>query len=404
MIKSTTSTLKFSNFNKVNTLHQVIDEYRVVVSTFIDMLWDVEDIPSKLEHEHTSQIQSWLSARMIQAAGKQASGIVRGTKTKQKRRLFMINKFIDEGKFRKAKKLQKIYDTTKVTKPEINHVCPELDSRFVNINLEENTTSFDGWIHFSSIGNKISLNIPFNKSKHFNKMLERGKIKSGVRLSKKQITFMFDIEDSEPKEQGEILGIDIGQNNTLACSNGFISTKNNHNHDLNSITQKLCKCTKDSKGFKRASEHRKNYINWTINQLNLQNVKHVKLENIKNLRKGRKTNRRLSHWTYTDIFDKVESKCLELGVQVTRISPTYTSKRCSECGWTRRSNRKGGLFKCGHCGYTTDADLNASKNIRANLKPIHYKKRQSLNIRTGFFWLEIGEEPVVPLVNKTLYS
>jgi hypothetical protein len=185
MIKSTTSTLKFSNFNKVNTLHQVIDEYRVVVSTFIDMLWDVEDIPSKLEHEHTSQIQSWLSARMIQAAGKQASGIVRGTKTKQKRRLFMINKFIEEGKFRKAKKLQKIYDTTKVTKPEINHVCPELDSRFVNINLEENTTSFDGWIHFSSIGNKISLNIPFNKSNHFNKMLNKGKLKSGVRLSKK---------------------------------------------------------------------------------------------------------------------------------------------------------------------------------------------------------------------------
>lgn len=400
MIKSTTSSIKFSNKNKLQTIHQFIDEYREVVSTFIDLLWDEEKIPSLLPKETTSQVSTWLSVRMVQCAGKQASGIVRGTQVKQKRRLFVINKLKEQKLYKKARKLQKIYDECSITKPNIDQVCPELDSRFVDIDLN-NDTSFDGWVHFGSIGNKIKLDIPFKKSKHFNKMLSKGEIKSGLRISKNQMTFMFDIEDAEKREVGDTIGIDIGQTTTISCSNGHLSGKNNHGHDLKSITDKLCRKKKGSKGFRRAEQHRKNYINWSINQLNLNNVKEVKLEQIKNMRKHRRTNRRLSHWTYTDIFSKLESKCFELGVQVTKISPTYTSKRCSNCGWTRRGNRKGKEFKCNQCGFTLDADLNASRNIAANLKPIGYKKRQLHDIRTGFYWNEVGEEPVVPLVNKT---
>jgi len=403
MIKSTTSTLKFCNFGKLEQLRQFIDEYRRVVSLFVDLLWNEETIPSLLPKETTSKVETWLSARMLQCAGKQASGIVRGTQTKQKRRLFVINKLREEKLWKKARKLQRIYDEVSITKPNINEVCPELDSRFVTIDLD-NSTSFDGWVKFGSIGNKIKVNVPFKKSKHFNKMLNNGEIKSGIRLSKKQLTFMFDLPQVEKRESGEIVGIDIGQTTTISCSNGYLSGKNSHGHDLKTITDKLCRCKKGSRGFQRAESHRKNYINWTVNQLNLDKVKEVKLERIRNMRKGRKTNRRLSHWTYTDIFSKLESKCEELGVQVTRISPTYTSKRCSNCGWTRRSNRKGKEFRCSQCGNIMDADLNASRNIADNLKPIGYKNRQLYDIRTGFWWHEVGEEHVVPLVNKTLTS
>jgi len=75
--------------------------------------------------------------------------------------------------------------------------------------------------------------------------------------------------------------------------------------------------------------------------------------------------------------------------------------KLSEWARTRRSNRKGKEFRCNQCGFTLDADLNASRNIAANLKPIGYKKRHLHDIRTGFYWNEVGEEPVVPLVNKT---
>jgi transposase len=92
--------------------------------------------------------------------------------------------------------------------------------------------------------------------------------------------------------------------------------------------------------------------------------------------------------------------CEEQNVSVLKISPTYTSQRCSVCGWTRKSNRKGKTFKCTSCGHTTDADLNASKNIALNLPELGKKERLSkINIK-GFYWFEKDQELIVPDVNK----
>jgi IS605 OrfB family transposase len=401
MIKSTTTSIKFANKEKQASLVNFIDEYKNVISNFIDLIWDMDKIPILLPKEITSKVETWLSARMLQAAAKQASGIVRGTRKKQEKRLFMINRLIKENKLKRARKLQKIYDEIKISKPKIDQVNPELDSRFIKIDLD-NKTSFDGWITIGSIGNKIKLILPFKKHEHFNKLLNKGKLKSGIRISKKSITFMFDIEKPKIREVGEILGIDIGQNNVVSCSDGFSSQKNNHGYDLNNITDILCRKIKGSKNFNKTIEHRKNYINWSINQLNLDNVKEVRIENIKNLRKGKRTNRKLSHWNYSDIFSKLESYFIDHGVHVNKINPTYTSKRCSACGWTRSRNRKGKLFICGQCGNTIDSDINAARNISMNLAPIFYgsKIRQKLNVKQGFYWRANGEEPVVPPVQK----
>lgn len=387
MIKSSKVTLKHLNTCKKDTLSVFLKEYRRVVSCFIDILWDMGKITPLLDKDITSKVDTWLSARMIQCAGKQASGIVRGTQVKQKRRLYIIEKLKDEGKFKKARKLYKIYDEISITKPNINNVEPELDSRFVKIDLD-NETSFDGWITLSSIGAKIKIVIPFKKHKHFNKLHSKGELNKGVRISLNTVTFTFKLPDVELKDNTtkNILGIDIGQTTVLSCSNGTTSFKNKHGHDLSYISAILCRKKKGSKGFERADKHRKNYINWTINNLDLTEFSQVNIENIKNMRKGVRSSRRLSHWTYTDIFSKIESVCYEQGVLVKRINPTYTSKRCNKCGYTRTNNRKGKLFKCGNCNYTADADLNASMNIACELKPIWFKQRHKYDIKKGFFW------------------
>jgi IS605 OrfB family transposase len=398
VIRSTKTNNKFSNKEKLEQLHLFINEYRNVVSQFVDLLWEQDKIPTLLPKETTDKVNTWLSARMIQCTGKQASGIVRGTKKKQNKRLFVINKLKEEGKFKQARKLKAIYDKKHSKKPNINEVEPELDSRFVKIDLE-NDTSFDGYISLSSIGNKMKLELPFKQNKHFNKLNKLGQIKTGVRLSKNNFTFMFDI--AEPTTQtGTTLGIDIGKCETLSCSNGFQTTKNKHGHDLNTILNRMSRKKKGSKSFRREEAHRTNYINWSINQLNLNDVGEIRIERIKNMRKGRRSSRMLSHWTYTDIFGKLKSRCEEHGVHVKQVTPTYTSQRCSKCGWTRKSNRKGKQFKCGECGYTCDADLNASTNIALDLKPIGKKERQLNLNRTGFYWL-VGEENIVPHVQKT---
>ena len=404
MIKSTKVTLKFSNLEKINQLHKIIDEGKVVLSQFIDILWGMDDVPKFLGKDIIHKIDSWLSYRMLACIGKQASGIVRGTRRKQGKRLHMINKFLSDGKTRKAKKLQQIYDKAKVSKPDVDHVELDLSENIVSINLE-NDTSFDGWLTFSSIGNKTKLAIPFQKTKHFNELLSKGKLRKGIHLSKESVTFSFEVLGKPKKEKGSTLGIDIGQTTLLSCSDNYTSKTDNHGHDLTSITNKISRKQKGSLGFQRASSHRKNYINWSINQLNLKNIKQINIENLKNIGKGRRISRKLSHWTYADIFGKLESYCEEQGVLVNKVNPTYTSQRCSECGWTRKSNRKGKLFKCGKCGFMLDADLNASRNIALEgLLAIRKPQRLKQPNRLGFYWNVLGQEPMVPVVQRATES
>lgn len=401
MIRSTKATLKYANQGKKEDIHRIIAEYRRVVSLFIDLLWDQEKIPTFLPKEITSKIETWLPARMVQCAGKQASGIVRGTKKKQLKRKCQIKKFIEQGMFKKARILQAKYDLVIQSKPIINEIEMELDSRFITIDLDKKN-SFDGWIIFGP-GNKTWIKIPFNRTRHFNKLFKKGLIKAGIRLSKSTITFMFEITPNS-NSSSCIAGIDIGIKSLISIDYGdkqSQSDKDNHGWDFDKINERLCRRKKGSSNYKKTQSHRKNYINNQLNKLDWMNVGFIRIEKIKHLRKGVRTSRRLSHFVYRQIFGRIEQKAEEFGVQVAEISPTYTSQRCSHCGWTRKSNRKGKLFKCKSCGFTADADLNASKNIRLLLPIIDRKERLLQKNRTGFYWNVASKEPIVPSVLKT---
>ena len=402
MILSTKTTTKFTNTQKKETIRLFIAEYKKVCQYFVDELWQLKKIPRLIPKEITDKVETWLSARAIQCAAKQASGIVRGTRKKQKQRIFVYNQLVKDNLLQQARRLKKVIDKVKITKPELKNTSPELDSRFVKIDLD-NKTMFDGWLNLKCLGNKIKLAIPFKKTIHFNEMLSKGKIKTGVRINNKTLTFMFDIPDVELKTEGTTIGLDIGSINTFTTSDNQVSKKDKHDWDLAKIQQRLSRKKKDSVAFHQVQSHRENYINWSINQLNLQGVKHLRRENIKGIRKGNKSSRFLSHWTYTILFDKLDSLCSNFGVQVTKVSPTYTSQRCSKCGWVRKSNRRGKQFRCSHCKFTCDADLNAAKNIALELPVITRQQRLQHKNRTGFFWHVVGQESIVPDAHKPIF-
>ena len=102
-------------------------------------------------------------------------------------------------------------------------------------------------------------------------------------------------------------------------------------------------------------------------------------DELKHLRRNSKSSRKLSHWTYTDIKRKLESKCEQQGVLVVYVSPTYTSQRCSHCGWVQKSN----------------------KNIALGLSSIGDGQRLQQNNRTGFFYRAVGDERIVRHTKKT---
>lgn len=109
----------------------------------------------------------------------------------------------------------------------------------------------------------------------------------------------------------------------------------------------------------------------------------------------------MKHWNYAELFDVLDNKLETQGVLVNKLNPTYTSQRCSQCGWTRKLNRKRKQFKCDKCGFTHDADLNASLNLSFNLVPITKQERLQQKNRSGFYWNVVSKEPIVPSVQKT---
>ncbi len=75
-------------------------------------------------------------------------------------------------------------------------------------------------------------------------------------------------------------------------------------------------------------------------------------------------NRFLRNWTYLDLQNKIEYKAKELGINVVKVDPKYTSQRCSKCGFIDKNNRPDqATFKCIKCGLDINADYNAALNI-----------------------------------------
>lgn len=393
MIRSSQLSIKFANKQKKDNINLFIEEYKRTTQVFVDILWNLDKVPNLIPKEITSQVESWLSSRAIQCSAKQASGIVRGTKKKNEQRLYVYNKLIEQNLYKKARKLKIIIDKNESNKPQITSIQPELDSRFVKFDFD-NKTSFDGWITLTCLGNKLKIKLPIKKTKHFNSL--KGKIKSGIRLSNNKITFMFE-EEIKTKEVGNIVGLDIGISNVATLSDNQITQNDIHGWNLSKIIQKMNKKKKGSKGYLKVQRHRTNFINWSINRLNLENVKTLKLEKIKDLRRGKRTSKYLNRFTYTEIKGKIELTCEKLGVQVEYVNPVYTSQRCSNCGWVRKNNRNGKEFKCNQCNFTLDADLNASRNIVFNLRPIGTKERLLHKNKTGFYWNEVKQECIVPV-------
>lgn len=189
-------------------------------------------------------------------------------------------------------------------------------------------------------------------------------------------------------------------------SDGQTTKKNNHGYDLRDIMNILVRKKKGSKAYGRTQKHRENYINWSLNQLNLSDVKQINLEKLFQVGKGTNKGRFLSRFTYTLIKKKLESLSETEGFVVKEIGNEFRSQRCSECGWTQKSSRNGKSFRCKHCGFATDADLNASCNLEDDSLPAVPKwvieERRNLH---GFFWnpegvFDSSGEFIVPRVRK----
>jgi putative transposase len=98
----------------------------------------------------------------------------------------------------------------------------------------------------------------------------------------------------------------------------------------------------------------------------------IVLEDLKGIRESSKSWRKeqrywVNGWGFFQLDSFLTYKASFAGCFVDHVDPRYTSRKCSRCGHTEKGNRvKQSIFKCQHCGFTLNADLNAARNISNN--------------------------------------
>lgn len=81
--------------------------------------------------------------------------------------------------------------------------------------------------------------------------------------------------------------------------------------------------------------------------------------NIKSMVKGSKLAKHILDCSWGLFFELLEYK-----TNVVKVNPAYSSQTCSKCGHKEKGNRKTqSLFECLKCGYTENADFQATQNL-----------------------------------------
>lgn len=389
VIRSTKHYLKDANIEKSLLYIDFVNEYSRVCKLMVDHIWD--NLPEDLSVDrfvdyNIFNITTDLSARVQQNAVMQASGIIRASIEKQRRRLWV-----------RQNRNPNVKDV-KFSKPKLNFVAPQLNANCADFQLS--TGKFYGFLKLKSLGKKYgSFNLPVVHSPRI-----RGERCNSFKLFKNILQLSWK-HPHKPSPKGEkILNIDQGKSTVATLSDGQVTpVECPHGHSMNSILEKMARSRKGSKGFKRAQAHRLNFVNWSINQLNFSEVKEVRLEKVVNIRLGKKCSRVMQHWSNPEIRDKIKHRCEELEVPFSEYACAYRSQRCNSCGLVRKANRNGKVYTCNNCGYTGDADFNAALNGDPELPPVRRALLGlKLNRGRGFFWQREGfftwggEELLVP--------
>jgi putative transposase len=211
------------------------------------------------------------------------------------------------------------------------------------------------------------------------------------------------VEKKPPKQQDtdKVIGVDLGRIDIAHTSEG----KNWNGQQLNrvrdhysrlraALQRKASKGTRSSRrrcrellqrlsGKERRFQSRqrcvaKTWVNHRISKAIVSRAKAtnsaIALEDLTGIRervnqqpRSKAERRRANSWAFYQLRQFLEYKALRAGVALILVPPAYTSQTCHRCLHIHpdpaQSYRSGKKFKCGHCGWEGDADLNGANVI-----------------------------------------
>jgi transposase len=412
IIRSTKHNATIINTGKRNAISDLLLHSKVAYSMFIDYIWnttfnygtdkngeplifdtskDLLDLPLFIDYKKVSYPA--LSARMLSTLSDQARDAVSSAIEKRRKLLYGLSKTSETNKS-KLKNLNKKLIKYPLRKPGVpDDFSIEVSSRCAKFKKRESQAVY-GFLTLASLGENIpKIIVPIQNHKRLRHYSDDSmwNLKGGFTISENSIQLRWERGEAL-KFNGSVVGGDTGFKTVLTLSDGQATPNHDKDgHSLESICQTMKRKKKGSKAFKACQDHRKNFIHWSINQLNFDGIKEVKLEEVVNINHGKKTSRLMSGWTNSIIERKVEQTLAVKDVSLTLNKSAYRSQRCFNCSLVLKANRNKKLYKCKACGYTADADLNGARNNSVDLPRIPaWLFNSKTNRSGGFFWKPEG--------------
>ena len=205
-----------------------------------------------------------------------------------------------------------------------------------------------------------------------------------------QIRMILSYEDNRyfPEAKDRIIGIDVNsKHNLMTCSNGYeIDFDRELVESLSNELQKIDRLKKNKNyviGKRR--QHKIDHLNRELQskireeiaslckRLKKHHYHHAVFEDLDNQfgstfakdENDLNYNRRLKLLHLGSLKDEFEHIARKYGIATSLVQSYYTSQTCPKCGCIDKENRKDQEhFECIECGYKSNADLNASRNIK----------------------------------------
>ena len=323
-----------------------------------------------------------------------SNGVSLHHKTYKKTREYLPSQLAVSARMKATEALKavktKIRKKQKATCPKSKQASIRYDARSYNIWFDRNKISI-----LTINGRK---QFPISVPEYFKQYLDWKRCSADLFIKKNKVFLhvVFSKNVSDPELSGKVVGIDRGIKKIAVTSeNQFFG--GGHIKKVSKRYEKL-RSALQSCGSKSAKRHLKKIslkenrfradANHVISKRIVESLDSgtvIALEKLTGIRQNarlcKKQRKDLHKWNFYQFEQFLAYKAEARGMKVGYVDARYTSQKCSVCGYISRSNRQSqSVFKCKHCGFSLNADLNAARNIRQNyLDATCYPDRVSVN-------------------------
>jgi putative transposase len=228
---------------------------------------------------------------------------------------------------------------------------------------------------------------------NYQRALLKGQTPTAATLNKTRkgdyyINICVEIPTDPTGKTPKVIGVDLGRRDIATTStekswsgDAIQSARDRYSKVRSNVQRKRTRSSR--KLLRRLQGREQRFQKWLNHNISKELVAEAKqgnaalaFEDLTNIRKSlnekprsKTERRRTNNWAFYQLRLFVQYKAAIAGVPVLFVPPAYTSQTCHRCGHLHpvkgKSYRNGKRFKCGHCGFEHDADVNAAMNIAA---------------------------------------